>query len=81
ISGMSGEVRSDRAAYQPTPIALDVDESALETVRRLMSHSPVQIDELVRQSGLAAPVVNAALLDLELIGTIVRHAGNRVALN
>ena len=81
ISGMSGAVRSDRAPYSAAPVAMEVDESAVETVRRLMSHSPVAVDEVVRQSGIAAPVVNAALLDLELIGVIVRHAGSRVGLS
>lgn len=80
ISGMSGQVRSDRASYQPAPVAMEVDEDAMATVRRLTSHSPVAIDELVRQSGIPAPVVSAALLDLELAGVVVRHAGSRVAL-
>jgi DNA processing protein len=80
ISGMSGQVRSDRAVFNSTPVAMEVDDDAMETVRRLMSHSPVAIDELVRQSGISAPIVSAALLDLELAGVIVRHAGNRVGL-
>jgi DNA processing protein len=80
ISGMSGEVRSGRAVYDAEPVAMDVDESAIDTVRALLSHSPVAIDELVRQSGIAAPVVSAALLDLELAGVLTRHAVSRVAL-
>jgi DNA processing protein len=80
ISGMSGQVRSDRVVYQPAPVAMEVDESAMDTVRKLMSHSPVTIDELVRQSGIPAPVVSAALLDLELAGVVARHAGSRVGL-
>lgn len=80
ISGMSGQVRSDRATYQPAPIAMDVDETALNTVRGLLSHAAVSIDELVRQSGLPSPVVAAALLDLELAGAVTRHAGSRVGL-
>ena len=80
ISGMSGQVRSERAAYQPTAVAMEVDEDAMDTIRRLMSHSPVAIDELVRQSGVPAPVVSAALLDLELASIVVRHAGSRVGL-
>ena len=80
ISGMSGQVRSERAFYEAAPVALDVDEDAVGTVRDLLSHAPVAIDELVRQSGLSAPIVAAALLDLELFGTLTRHAGGRVSL-
>ncbi len=81
ISGMSGHVRSERMSYRPAPVALEVDEEAMGTVRGLLSHSPVAIDELVRQSGLSAPLVSAALLDLELAGVVVRHAGSRVGLH
>ena len=42
--------------------------------------TPVQVDELVRASGLEPRVVQAALMELELGGEIVRHDGNRVAL-
>ena len=80
ISGMLGQVRSDRANYQPAPIATEVDDHALSTIRSLLSHSAVAIDELVRQSGLHSPIVAAALLDLELAGVAVRHAGSRIAL-
>jgi DNA processing protein len=38
------------------------------------------VDELVRQSGVAAAQVASVLLDLELEGVVVRHAGARVAL-
>ena len=49
-------------------------------VARLLSPTPVAIDEIIRLSGLAGPVVSAVLLDLELGGAIARHAGGRVAL-
>jgi DNA processing protein len=41
---------------------------------------PVGIDELVRQSGLAAAAVAMVLLELELGGRLERHAGGRVSL-
>jgi DNA processing protein len=40
----------------------------------------VQVDELVRQSRLPAAQVASVLLDLELEGALLRHAGARVAL-
>ncbi len=47
---------------------------------RLLGPSPVSVDELVRQSGLAARVVNMHLLELELAGRLERHGGNAVSL-
>ncbi len=54
-------------------------ESARPLLIGLLSPAPVAIDELVRQSGLPAPAVANVLLDLELEGLMVRHAGGRVA--
>jgi DNA processing protein len=47
---------------------------------RLLGPSPVSVDELVRQSGLAARVVTMQLLELELAGRLERHGGNAVSL-
>ena len=46
----------------------------------LLTLAPVGVDELIRQSGEAAPAVQFALLELELAGRLVRHAGGRVSL-
>jgi DNA processing protein len=45
----------------------------------LLGPTPVDVDELVRQSDLTPPVVLTILLELELAGRVARHAGNRVA--
>jgi DNA processing protein len=42
--------------------------------------SPVEVDELIRQSRLTAPVVATILLELELAGRLDRHPGNQVSL-
>ena len=55
------------------------DEARLRIVE-LLGPSPVGVDELVRQSGEAAPSVLCALLELELAGRVTREPGNRVAL-
>ena len=47
----------------------------------LLSFTPVPVDELVRQSGLPSSVVQLALLELELAGRLIRHAGARVSLS
>jgi DNA processing protein len=60
------------------------DESALEKVRaqtlECLSPSPISVDELVRQFGLAPSLVLTVLLELELAGRIERQAGHKVAL-
>lgn len=46
----------------------------------LLSPSPIPLDDLVRHASLPATLVAAALLDLELAGKAVRHAGSKVSL-
>lgn len=62
-----------------TPIA-EPDDTARAQLIDLLGHSPVNIDELVRQSGIESSVVQMILLDLELAGKIERHAAGRVSL-
>lgn len=50
------------------------------TLLSLLGPVAVPVDELVRQSGLSAPVVQLILLELELAGRLERHAANRVSL-
>jgi DNA processing protein len=46
----------------------------------LLTTAPIGVDELVRQSGTSAGAVQMALLELEIAGRLVRHAGGRVSL-
>lgn len=48
-------------------------------IASLLTTAPVAVDELVRQSGASAGAVQLALLELELAGNLVRHAGGRVS--
>lgn len=50
-------------------------------VAGLLTTAPVAVDELIRQSGESPAAVQLALLELELAGRLVRHAGGRVSLN
>jgi DNA processing protein len=45
----------------------------------LLTTAPVAIDELIRQSGESPASVQLALLELEIAGGLVRHAGGRVS--
>ncbi|AMO71741.1 DNA-processing protein DprA [Sphingorhabdus sp. M41] len=75
------ELRDDgENANIPEIRCVDIDNSERTPVIELLSVTPVTVDELVRQSGLAAPLVQLALLELELAGRLNRHAGARVSL-
>ncbi len=58
----------------------DANGSGAERIVGLLGTAPVAVDELIRQSGKAPGTVHDTLLDLELAGRLVRHAGGRVSL-
>jgi len=59
-------------------------ESRIDAAHRelatLLGSSPVDVDELIRQSTVPAAAVLAALLELELAGRLERHSGGFVSL-
>jgi DNA processing protein len=65
----------DRDAPAPEPAA---DER--RRIIALLSPTPVDIDELIRQSGARPAIVRTVLLELEIAGRLERQAGGRVAL-
>ena len=71
-------VRSPGARFGGMPPA-DADDAARRAVVDLLGPVPVAVDEVIRQSGIAAPVVQMVLLELELAGRLERHAGGRVS--
>lgn len=48
-------------------------------IEELLGPAPVEVDELVRQSGATPAAVLTVLLELELAGRLTRHPGNRVS--
>lgn len=66
--------------YAPQLRPVEPDESARRLIEDLLGHSPVAIDELVRQSGVDSGAVQMILLDMELAGKIERHAAAKVSL-
>lgn len=62
------------APVQPAPAHDPADITGLLTL------APIGVDELTRQTGASAAAVQLALLELELCGRLVRHAGARVSL-
>jgi DNA processing protein len=76
---------SDLPANEPAGGEPDRDsEPAADERRRivaLLGPVPVEIDELVRQSGARPGVVRVVLLELGLAGRLERQAGGRVSLS
>jgi len=82
----AGKSRTDGAQQHDSKedFSMPLDEAALAAARgrvlQALGPTPVEVDEIVRQCQLSAPIVQAALLELELAGRLSRHSGGRVAL-
>jgi len=59
--------------------AFNVDVRA--QIVNLLSITPVEVDELIRQSGQSAAVVQTVLIELELAGRLIRHNRQLVSLH
>lgn len=68
----------DAAAAPPKPAA--IDEPDRKQVVSALGPSPVDIDEIVRVTGLSARQVQIVLLELDLAGRLQRHGGQLVSL-
>jgi DNA processing protein len=66
--------------FRAEPISADASDDDRGIVLNLLSHAPVQVDEIIRQSALMPATVQTVLLELELGGRLERHAGGRVSL-
>jgi DNA processing protein len=78
-TGLGLRYRAAEIAPWSEPVAREAGEPERAEIARLLSPTPVAIDEIVRLSGMPAAVVATVLLDMELMGQLVRHAGGRVA--
>ncbi len=86
VDTFAGTARSTFRETGVPDYAAVTDDAAAATdlvaiVATLLGTAPVGVDELIRQSGGAPGPVQDALLDLELAGRLLRHAGGRVSLN
>jgi len=75
-----GRVAAPAAPFVPDTSA-DVSEGDRRTIVSLLGPVAVAVDELLRQSGLSPAALHLVLLELELAGRLVRHAGGRVSLD
>lgn len=82
LSGFDGKPRSTFREAQPDYLAPEKDcaDAVPAEIGELLTTAPVGVDELIRQSGAGGAAVQLALLELEIAGRLVRHAGGRVSL-
>jgi DNA processing protein len=76
-----GPLGQPHRPYADAPAPADAQEAERRTIADLLGPTPVQVDEIVRQSGLPPATVQTVLLELELGGRLERHAGARVSLS
>lgn len=69
-----------RQPYAPPQLDMQAIDAARPVILEKLGPSPVEIDELIRQSGLSAAAVSVVLLELDLAGRLERLPGQRVAL-
>jgi len=82
VSGFDGAPRSSFREVAAQYMALEENPAQNPAeISGMLSSAPVSVDELIRQSGEPAAAVHLALLELELAGELVRHAGGRVSLS
>lgn len=78
--GMGAEASRVPGTTHEQPESLEFISETARDVLRLLSFSPIDIDELCRLSGLEARHVNAAILSLDLAGRIERRGLRQIAL-
>jgi DNA processing protein len=72
--------RTPERGYAAPSDSADAEERDRQAITRLLNGTPVPVDEIIRQAGLAPAVVHTVLLELELAGRLERHAGGKVSL-
>ncbi|WP_333604950.1 DNA-processing protein DprA [Novosphingobium sp.] len=80
LTGFDGTPRSAFRDTAPAWVAAEPLSDEPAEVIDLLTTAPVAVDELIRQSGASAAAVQLSLLELEIVGRLVRHAGGRVSL-
>jgi DNA processing protein len=67
-------------AEPPADPATDPADTERERILEALGPTPVEIDEVIRFTGLPARTVHIVLLELDLAGRVERHPGQRVSL-
>ncbi len=61
----------------PTP---KIEQAERNVILEHLSPSPIEVDEIIRLTGLSASIVQVVLLELELAGRLLRHGQQLVSL-
>lgn len=69
------DLRENRASVRQTTIK----EESKSLVWNLLSSTPVLVDEIARQSCIAPEQLQLFLLEFELAGKIIKHAGGKIS--
>ncbi|MGD9738467.1 MAG: DNA-processing protein DprA [Bauldia sp.] len=71
-----------RSSPPQLPLLAEADSTGGDHARVLeaLGPSPIEIDEIIRFTGLSVGIVQLALIELDLAGRIERHPGQRVSL-
>jgi DNA processing protein len=80
IRPMAGRVAQPSLGFTTEPFQGEPENADRQRVTDLLSHAPVAVDEVIRQSGLPPAIIQIILLELELGGRLERHAGGRISL-
>ena len=64
-----------------SPIAPPPDENDRGRIIDALGPTPVEIDDIIRHTGLSASAIYLVLLELDLAGRLHRHAGGLVSLS
>lgn len=80
LSGFDGQPRSSFRDTGPAWAAEEPLPHEPADIAGLLTSAPIGVDEIIRQSGESPSAVQLALLELEIAGHLVRHAGGRVSL-
>lgn len=71
----------DHALFRPGPhVSQPPDASERRRVIQHLGPTPVEVDEIIRQTGLPVPTVRIILMELDLAGRLSREPGQRVAM-
>ncbi|MND03446.1 hypothetical protein D3C83_232630 [compost metagenome] len=60
--------------------AVEADDAERTRILDALGAAPVEVDEVVRFTGLTPATVHLVLLELDLGGRIARHPGGRISL-
>lgn len=80
ILGRISALPASEPEHEPDASSAEPAADERRRIIALLGPTPVEIDELIRQSGARAAVVRTVLLELEIAGRLERQAGGRVAL-